>query len=439
MVLISRAIRRKYFRPRRILLALAFLFLLDAYSILTSRPLPIRRSSLPAHLKEHKIFIASMFRNSEYMLKMYWNGRLINLIQHLGPQNVFVSIVESGSQENTKGALKELEEKLNVLGVKHKIHFGIDVNEQAASLKNVPKEGQDRTGWIYTGRGEQEWEIRRIPYLAGLRNQAMEPMIEMSNERKFDRVLWINDVVFSTEDVTTLLSTRDGAYAAACAFDFSSDPQIYYDTFALRDDSGYKTASQRYPYFFSSSSRQSIYRNLPIPVSSCWNGLISLDAAPFYASPPLKFRGISDSLATEHLEGSECCLIHADNPLREKKGIWMNPNVRVAYNATSYSKVNGGMEVKSAFAGDKPPGIPGGDGSFWPGGWEVFKGAWANRYGRWFTKIKIHSENRMVWLRVQEWIDKGKKLNPPETRVEPGMECLVNEMQVLFQNGWHHV
>lgn len=372
------------------------------------------------------------------MLRLYYNDRLTDLIQHLGPENVFVSIVESGSQEDTKGALRELEGKLDALGVTHKISLGIDVTEQSESLKKVPKEGEDRSGWIFTGRGEQGWEVRRIPYLAALRNQAMEPLEEMKDRRKFDRVLWINDVVFSTEDVTTLLTTRDGSYAAACSFDFSNDPQIYYDTFALRDSSSLKTASQRYPYFFSSLSRQHLYHNLPIPVASCWNGLISLDASPFYATPPLKFRGISDSLANEHLEGSECCLIHADNPLRQERGVWMNPNVRVAYNASSYSHVNGGMEVKSSYPGVHT-GIPDGDGSFWPGGWEVVRGAWVNRWARWGKKAQIWSENRMVVGRVQRWIEKGKNLNPPEDRVEPGMECLVNEMQVLYQNGWQHV
>ena len=100
-----------------------------------------------------------MFRNSDYMLRLYYNDRLTDLIQHLGPQNVFVSIVESGSQEDTKGALSELEGKLNALGVEHRISLGINVTEQTESLKKVPKEGEDRTGWIFTGRGEQGWEV----------------------------------------------------------------------------------------------------------------------------------------------------------------------------------------------------------------------------------------------------------------------------------------
>jgi hypothetical protein len=54
--------------------------------------------------------------------------------------------------------------------------------------------------------------------------------------------------------------------------------------------------------------------------------MVVFDAAPFYGGPgddghikaPLRFRGISDSLAKYHLEASECCLIHFDNPLTRK-------------------------------------------------------------------------------------------------------------------------
>ena len=82
--------------------------------------------------------------------------------------------------------------------------MGVDALEQAAELKNVPSEEDGREGWIFTGRGEKGWEVRRIPYLARLRNRAMEPLLEMSPGRVFDRVLWINDVVFTVScfDVT---------------------------------------------------------------------------------------------------------------------------------------------------------------------------------------------------------------------------------------------
>ncbi len=50
---------------------------------------------------------------------------------------------------------------------------------------------------MFTGRGRSGWEVRRIPHLADLRNRAMRPLREMAPGRMFDRVLWINDVVFT--------------------------------------------------------------------------------------------------------------------------------------------------------------------------------------------------------------------------------------------------
>lgn len=411
-----------------------------------------------------------MARNSEYMLRLYWNSALLRLIDTLGPENVYVSILESGSQEDTKGALRELELKLNTLGVENRIVLGIDAEEHAERLKNVPEE--KREGWIFTARGEKGWELRRIPYLADLRNKVMAPLLEIdeTSYERFDRVLWINDVVFTTEDVLTLLSTRDGDYAAACALDFSSNPEKYYDTFALRDITGQKTATLTYPYFSHSPSITLLNHLSPIPVKSCWNGMIAFSAYPFYPPPPssfrkveqahknpkqdnqpLKFRGIPDSLAKAHLEGSECCLIHADNPLSAEKGVWVNPSVRVAYNSTTYAAVNYGAEVK-ADVGDQVDGVPGGDGRPWPAKGERWRGVWGNRVVRWTGWLKAYSEGRVVKGRVDRWKLEGKRRAgrgkigvgslkglQSEERNEDGIECLVNEMQVMFDNGWQHV
>jgi hypothetical protein len=132
---------------------------------------------------------------------MSWSAALVDLVKHLGPENVYVSIVESGSQEGTKGALTDLKGELDKLGVKNTISLGIDVWQQAADLLEFPEEGEDRSGWIFTGRGKSGWEVRRIPYLAKLRNQAMEPLLAMSPGKKFDKVMWINDVVFTVRSL----------------------------------------------------------------------------------------------------------------------------------------------------------------------------------------------------------------------------------------------
>lgn len=137
------------------------------------------------------------------MLRLYWSSALLRLIEHLGPQNVYVSILESGSQEDTKGALRDLERSLTEMGVENQISLGMGVMEQYEETLNVPGPEEDRTGWIFTGRGEKGWEIRRIPYLAKLRNEVLEPMLNMEHRRRFDRVLWINDVVFTVSHTVT--------------------------------------------------------------------------------------------------------------------------------------------------------------------------------------------------------------------------------------------
>ena len=144
-----------------------------------------------------------------------------------------------------------------------------------------------------------------------------------------------------------------------------------------------------------------------------------MDANPFYttSAEPLRFRGTPDTLAAHHLEGSECCLIHTDNPLSASKGVWLNPNVRVGYSAEAYHAVN--PKGKKANA--------------WVGAASVVHGSWENRILRWLTTTWF--EERIVRRRVEKW----RALRPGETREESGTACLINEMQVLVANGWAHV
>lgn len=182
----------------------------------------------------------------------------------------------------------------------------------------------------------------------------------------------------------------------------------------------------------------------PIPVQSCWNGMgkphhplagktplaydstwlslrtmytrsytlvVIFDSSPFYGASPLRFRGIADSLATRHLEGSECCLIHADNPQSTRKGVWLNPSVRVGYDPKAYTAVH-----------TSEP---------WPSLGERFVGIWQNRVQRWVTTVWF--KETFVRYRLSLWT------NEDHNRHEPGVYCLINEMQVLVHNGWAHV
>jgi hypothetical protein len=64
-----------------------------------------------------------------------------------------------------------------------------------------------KEGWIMGRRGRME--MRRIPYLAAARNKAMAPLKLMAQRegegrRVFDRVVWLNDVIFSVGSVFPL-------------------------------------------------------------------------------------------------------------------------------------------------------------------------------------------------------------------------------------------
>lgn len=51
-------------------------------------------------------------------------------------------------------------------------------------------------GWVDTPRGRKE--LRRIPYLAALRNRTLRDLVELYEQGiEFDKVLFLNDVVFT--------------------------------------------------------------------------------------------------------------------------------------------------------------------------------------------------------------------------------------------------
>lgn len=131
---------------------------------------------------------------------------------------------------------------------------------------------------------------------------------------------------------------------------------------------------------------------------------------PFLGHSPLRFRAIPDSLATSHVEASECCLIHADNPLSSSKGIFVNPNVKVGYSGSAYDAMHTPNAVMSPV--------------------QIFISTWESRILRWFTTPIL--KDWIVHRRVKKWSEATK--HKPEAEF-----CLVNEMQVIFERGWKHM
>ncbi len=82
-----------------------------------------------------------------------------------------------------------------------------------------------------------------------------------------------------------LIETNGGEWDAVCGLDYYWD---FYDLFATRERPGVISnhaiswkPDSRYPYFLDAQNQQRVYRNEPVPVYSCWNGLVVMNAAPF--------------------------------------------------------------------------------------------------------------------------------------------------------------
>ena len=158
---------------------------------------PIMRVPPASNVHKERIFIASMHWNNEAIIRSHWSPAVLDLVQHFGVSNVYVSIVESGSWDDTKGALRELDKELGKLGAKR----SIDLHESTHKdeIERVPS--TQESGWILTSRGKKE--LRRIPYLADIRNRVMYKLKELEQQPeqggggRFDKILWLNDVIFT--------------------------------------------------------------------------------------------------------------------------------------------------------------------------------------------------------------------------------------------------
>lgn len=140
--------------------------------------------------RKERIFIASTHWNNEPLLRSHWNQAVYDLALKLGPDNVYVSICESGSWDLTKGALMDLDAELEHLHIPRTIATS---HVTHADEINAPPADE---GWIKTPRGRPE--LRRIPFLSRQRNLSLKPLEELARQGiTFDKILFLNDVVFT--------------------------------------------------------------------------------------------------------------------------------------------------------------------------------------------------------------------------------------------------
>lgn len=255
-----------------------------------------------------------------------------------------------------------------------------------------------------------EKRLKRIEFLAHVRNRALAPLDDSNSSAysvHFDKLLYINDVVFDPIDAANLIFSTNidehgkAKYHAACAADFIN-PFKYYDTFATRDDQGNRIGVPIYPWFShvdnSESRRDVLNQKDAVRVRSCWGGMTVFNNARWFQTDgirngsedaeltlnhnktssnhsfediynhttdtplmggqsinpavPIRFRASTDT----YWDASECCLIHADlDAVVNRSGsssteIYLNPYIRVAYSSKTFIFLRIGRRFERLFA-----------------------------------------------------------------------------------------
>lgn len=135
-----------------------------------------------------------MFSNNEKVIP-YWSDSIIKVIHYLGADNVFVSILESGSDDQSPALLQQLDDRLGAMDVQRRI---------LTEDKAITKPG-------YIGGNH------RIFFLSALRNRVLEPLVENGG---YDKVIFSNDIFIEPESILELLHTAEGEYDMVCGLDY---------------------------------------------------------------------------------------------------------------------------------------------------------------------------------------------------------------------------
>ena len=300
-------------------------------------------------MNNEKVFIAATLYDPDGALVSGDLGNaVLKLVDLLGPANVHLSIYEDNPKLPAKAALEALDKQLTCK---------TSLIGEPLSLDGIER--------VLLPTGDRL--MKRMAFLAEVRNQALGPL-EADPSMHYDKVLYVNDVMFNPEDAIQLLfstnsdSSGKAQYGAACAFDFINAFK-FYDRFATRDFEGETMGVPFFPWFANSgdavSRREVLAQKDAVRVRSCWGGMVAFEAKWFQTTQgevqyaphddgmssalnvaPLRFRYEQDSF----WDASECCLIHADltylrhgNDITTDTGIYANPYIRVAYDSRTLS------------------------------------------------------------------------------------------------------
>ncbi|KAJ3089925.1 capsular associated protein [Quaeritorhiza haematococci] len=286
-----------------------------------------------------KYFIAANFHNNEPVLPDFI-AQLLELIAFFGRDRIFVSVFESGSTDNTRSILRDLDAVLEGLGVPRRIITSDEIRDPGG---------------------------HRIEYLAHARNEAMKPLYESSTSTRYDRVIFMNDVFYCADDVKELIhQSRLQKSDITCGLDFGPRgnwiwPDItFYDNWVAHDLEGNMFDFTSQDFVLHKPSNERYKQGLPFQVSCCWNGIAVLKTEPFSEYHGVRFRRImskeidSKDLSSEVVSrilphdtkypriyescsGSECSNICWDFANKGFDRMVVVPRVRVTYDFPSFA------------------------------------------------------------------------------------------------------
>lgn len=285
------------------------------------------------------LYIAANFHNNEATVPGFVT-ETSKLARQFGPPSLFITVYESDSTDRTTELLHAARGQFTKNGIDHNI---------------------TTHGALVRGRRS------RIDFLADARNELLKPLRAMAPDRKFDYVVFLNDILFVAEDVIKLLAVGGDV---SCGTDFipigdanaiyrppvDEAYPIFYDAWVARTLDGLPLRAMP-PYVppqlvvptlkrvadaglaFPDYTRVANMLELavtPAPeivqLQCCWNGVVVVRAAPFYRG--LSFR----SNLPGECAGSECSHFCADMWALNYTRFTMHHGVRVAYEAATWER-----------------------------------------------------------------------------------------------------